>query len=45
MTFIEVDIASEGSVQVLSRKKRHQHIDGVFWSRIIEVNVKRTFLT
>jgi NAD(P)-dependent dehydrogenase (short-subunit alcohol dehydrogenase family) len=25
--------------------ERHQHIDGVFWSRIMGVNVKGTFLT
>lgn len=45
MTFIEVDIASEDSVQVVSLKERHQRIDGVFWSRIMGVNVKGTFLT
>jgi hypothetical protein len=27
------------------RKEHHQRIDGVFWSRIMGVSVKRTFLT
>jgi short subunit dehydrogenase len=30
---------------ISGRMERHQHIDGVFWSRIMGVNVKGTFLT